>query len=92
MPVRATGDRDATVVVQAYLAGPEGFDRVPKSLAGFAKAIVPAGEEGTVTVTIPAEPFRRWGSDGWVVDAGRWKVQLAASATDVRQELELQVR
>lgn len=92
VPVRATGDRDATVVVQAYLSGPDGFDRAPKVLAGFAKVVVAAGQERTATVRVPPEAFRRWGSDGWVVDAGEWQVHVAASATDVRQTLSLPVR
>lgn len=91
VPVRGTGDRDATVVVQAYLSGPDGFDRAPKVLGGFAKAVVPAGQDRTVSVRIPPEAFRRWGSDGWVVDAGEWQVHLAASAADVRQSLPVQV-
>ena len=40
---------------------------------------------------IPAEAFRRWGGDGWVVDPGRWQVHVAASATDVRATLDLDV-
>jgi len=91
LPLRATGERDATVVVQVYLAGPDGADRAPKSLAGFAKAVVAAGPEQTVTVTLPPEPFRRWGDGGWVVDPGRWRVLVAASADDVRAELALDV-
>lgn len=92
VPVRATGKRDATVVVQAYLSGPDGFDRAPKVLAGFTKAVVPAGTEETVVVRIPSEPFRRWDQPGWVVDPGTWTVSVAASATDVRQRLDLEVR
>jgi beta-glucosidase len=90
VPVRATGDRDTTVVVQAYLAGPAGQGRPPKVLGGFAKAVVAAGTERVVTVAVPAEAFRRW-EHGWVVDRGRWTVLVAASATDVRMQLDLEV-
>jgi len=89
VPIRATGARDATVVVQAYLAGPAGHDRPPKVLGGFAKAVVPAGEEAVVPVRVPAAAFRRWSSDGWVVDPGRWQVLVAASAADVRHVLDV---
>lgn len=91
VPVRAVGERSATVVVQAYLSGPEGFDRAPKVLGGFAKRRLDPGAEETVTVTVPAEAFRRWGPGGWVVDPGRWEVLVAASAADVRQRLPLDV-
>jgi len=91
VPVRATGDRDATLVVQAYLAGPDGHDRPPKVLGGFAKAVVAAGQDAAVAVHVPGEAFRRWGSDGWVVDPGRWQVLVAASSADVRGTLDLDV-
>lgn len=91
VPVRATGDRDATVVVQAYLSGPEEADRPPKVLGGFAKAVVPAGEERSVTVTVPAEAFRRWRDGGWTTDRGPWQVHLAASATDVRRTVDVEL-
>ncbi|HEU5083036.1 MAG TPA: glycoside hydrolase family 3 C-terminal domain-containing protein, partial [Acidimicrobiales bacterium] len=91
VPVRSVGERPATVVVQAYLAGPDGFDRPPKVLGGFAKRRLEPGAEEAVTVTVPAEAFRRWGADGWVTDPGRWEVLVAASAGDVRQRLLLDV-
>jgi len=91
VPVRAVGERPATVVVQAYLSGPDGFDRPLKVLGGFAKHRLDPGAEETVTVTVPAEAFRRWGPKGWVVDPGRWEVLVAASAADVRQRLPLDV-
>ncbi|HSP04356.1 MAG TPA: glycoside hydrolase family 3 C-terminal domain-containing protein [Acidimicrobiales bacterium] len=91
VPIRATGERAATVVVQAYLSGPDGFGRPPKVLAGFAKSTVEPGAEEDVVVTVPPEAFRRWDGDGWVVDEGTWEVVVAASATDVRQRLALEV-
>lgn len=91
VPVRAIGDRAATVVVQAYLAGPDGFGRPPKVLAGFAKATIAPGVEEDVVVTIPPQVFRRWDGEGWVVDPGTWEVVAAASATDVRHRLALEV-
>jgi len=92
VPVRATGDRPATVVVQAYLAGPDGFGRPPKVLAGFTKVTVAPGSEQDVVVAIAPEPFRRWDGEGWTVDRGGWEVVVAASATDVHQRLGLEVR
>jgi beta-glucosidase len=90
VPVRATGARDATVVVQAYLAGPDGHGRPPKVLGGFTKAVVAAGEHRTIRVRVPAEAFRRW-DGGWVVDRGRWRVLVGAPATDIRMELDIDV-
>jgi beta-glucosidase len=92
VPVEATGERSATVVVQAYLSGPDGHGRAPKVLAGFAKAVVEPGSEEAIVVRVPSEAFRRWDGSGWVVDRGRWEVSTAASATDVRDRLALEVR
>jgi hypothetical protein len=44
-----------------------------------------------VVVAVPPEAFRRWDGDRWVVDPGPWQVSVAASATDVRQRLALEV-
>jgi beta-glucosidase len=90
VPLRAGGERDATVVVQAYLAGPVSDDRPPKVLGGFAKAVVPAGASVDVDIVLPAEAFRRW-EGGWMFETGRWQVLVAASAADVRQALDLDV-
>ena len=52
--------------------------------------LVPDGRD-QVVVTVPPEAFRRWDGDGWVVDEGTWEVVVAASSTDVRQHLRLEV-
>jgi beta-glucosidase len=92
VPVRSTAARDATVVVQAYLSGPDGHGRPPKVLAGFTKAVVAASAEESMVVRLPSEAFRRWSGERWVVDNGAWEVVVAASAADVRQRLALEVR
>ena len=92
VPVRSTGPRAATVVVQAYLSGPDGHGRPPKVLAGFAKAVVAAGAAQDVVVALPPEAFRRWSGEGWVVDRGAWEVVVAASAADIRARLQVEVR
>jgi beta-glucosidase len=94
VPVRATGPRDATVVVQGYVApvAPP-VDREPKALRAWAKAVVPAGTTRRVTLRFGPHAFRRWddGLAGWTVDLGRYDLLLAASATDVRHVVPVTV-
>ena len=93
LAVVATGDRDATEVVQVYLTRPvTGVDRPPKELVAWSKVVVPAGVSKTVDVEVPAQAFRRWTDDaGWVIDAGDYELLVAASASDVRFRVPLVV-
>jgi beta-glucosidase len=87
IPVTATGDRDATVVVQGYVAPVDPpVEREPKALRAWAKTVVPAGTTVDVPLTFGAAAFRRWDADArdWTVDAGEYDLVVAASATDVR--------
>jgi beta-glucosidase len=87
LPVTASGSRDATVVVQGYVApvAPP-VDREPKALRAWAKAVVPAATTTRMTLRFGTHAFRRWddGLAAWTVDAGRYELLIAASATDIR--------
>ena len=41
-----------------------------KLLKGFSRVELKAGEEKTVTVTIPKEELKFWTPSGWVLDEG----------------------
>ena len=92
VPVEATGDRDATVVVQAYL-GPTVDGDPAMRLAGFTKAVVRAGDTDRIPVTVPAASFRRWDPDAgaWTVDPGPRELHLARSATDIVQSHTIEI-
>jgi len=94
VPVTATGDRDATVVVQGYVAPVEPpVDREPKALRAWSKVVVPAGTTTDVELTFGPEAFRRWEPTrhGWVVDSGHHDLVIAASATDVRSTVRVEL-
>ena len=69
--VKNTGERDGAEVVQFY-AGSKGAangeDRPVKLLKGFQRVELKAGEEKTVTITVPKEELKFWTPDGWVPD------------------------
>jgi beta-glucosidase len=93
LPIQAEG-RDATVVVQGYVApiNPP-VDREPKALRAWAKTVVPAGETVEVTLTFGPEGFRRWDDahGEWTIDPGAYDLHLGASATDIRATVSVVV-
>ncbi len=94
VPVTTTTERDATVVVQGYVASVDSpVDREPKALRTWAKLAVPAGATVDVPLTFAREAFRRWDTmtGDWVVDPGDYDLVIAASATDIRSTLRVHV-
>ena len=94
VPVTATGDRPATVVVQGYVApvSPP-VEREPKTLRAWSKVVVPAGATVPVTLQFGAAAFRRWDADtgDWTIDPGDYDLVIAASATDIRSVVHVTV-
>jgi len=92
VPVSATGARDATVVVQGYVAPIDPpVDREPKALKAWQKVRVPAGATTEVTLTFDERAFRRWdeAARGWVVDPGDYDLVIARSAGDEHARLRV---
>ncbi len=94
VPVTATGERDATVVVQGYVAPVDPpVEREPKALRVWDKQVVPAGTTASCVLVFGPEAFRRWDdvAHRWTVDPGAYDLVVAASATDVRSTVRVQV-
>lgn len=91
VPVTA-GERDATVVVQGYVApvSPP-VPREPKALKAWEKLVVAAGTTAYARLTFSDEAFRRWDEvrGDWVVDGGDVDLVIAASATDARSVVRI---
>jgi beta-glucosidase len=94
VPVTATGDRDATVVVQGYVApvAPSAV-RPPKELKNWSKHVVAAGSTSDVTLEFGPEAFQHWdvASNGWIVEPGEYDLVIAASAADERSHLRITI-
>ncbi len=94
VPVTATGERDATVVVQGYVApvSPKAV-RPPKELKAWSKQVVAAGSTADVTLEFGPAAFHRWdtATNGWIVEPGEYDLVIAASATDERARLRITI-
>lgn len=86
--VRNTGDRAGAEVVQCYVADPEcSVPRPAKELKAFRKVFLRAGESTEVAMELDRRSFAFWlPGQGWVVEPGRFRILLAASAGDIRLE------
>ena len=90
--VTNTGQRTGSEVVQVYIA-PEKpvVARPPKELAGFAKVELRPGATGTARIELSDRSFSRWDPavHNWVIDPGSYTIIVAASATDTRATLDV---
>ncbi len=95
MPVAAVGDRDATVVVQGYIAPVDApAERPDRELKSWTKLVVRAGSESTASLKFGADAFHRWdvGSGAWAVLPGEYDVVLARSASPVDEHQRIRIR
>jgi len=80
-------------VVQLYVVPPEGSDRPPKELKGFAIAHLKPGEENKVRMVINSRSFARWDSStcDWTIDKGLYTLKVGASSADIRLEAPFEI-
>lgn len=83
VPISATGDRDATVVVQGYVAPvtPSAV-RPPKELKTWVKLVVPAGTTSDAALEFGRDAFHHWdpATAAWTVEPGDYDLVIASSA------------
>lgn len=87
VPVTNTGERDGAEVVQVYTSLPGSIvHRAPRELTGFAKVRLAAGETREVEVRVRRSDLAYWDTrvDLWVVEGGRYTVEVGASSRDIR--------
>ncbi len=85
--VTNTGDRDGADVVQVYVRPQTGgVHRPDRTLAGFVRVELAAGESRTVTVPLGDQAFRHvdLGTGAWQVEHGDYAVLVGASVEDIR--------
>jgi beta-glucosidase len=94
--VKNVGERGGDEVVQLYVRPPDTrYPRPRKELRGFRRISLAAGEEQEVTFTLkPERDTRRYDvkRKAYVVDAGRYEVQIGASSQDIRQKATFTIR
>ncbi|KAB7743837.1 glycosyl hydrolase [Nostocoides sp. F2B08] len=85
--VTNTGTRPGSDVVQVYAERTDvGIHRPRRTLAGFAKVHLLAGESERVTIPVDVAAFHHWdvASGAFVVENGAWQVHVSASSSEVR--------
>ena len=83
-----TGRRRGTEIAQVYVGKlPTTVVETPgKNLAGWARATLDPGQSERVTVTLDRKALSYWdvGTDAWVTPTGRVRIQVGASAANIR--------
>lgn len=89
--VANVGARAGGTVVQVYLR-PEApsVERPDRILGGFRAVQLDAGADEVVTVEVDPR-WLAWWQDAWVVEPGRWTIEVGFSSTDVRATAPLEI-
>lgn len=84
IPVINTGDRDAVEVVQLYTRRVGDTEGPLKSLRGFQRVLVPAGETVRVTFPLTDEVFLSWSEEAgdMVPMKGEWELFYGGNSSD----------
>ena len=94
--VKNVGARAGDEVVQLYLKPPDTrYPRPLKELRGFRRVTLAPGEEQAVSFTLePDRDVTRYDVDkkDYVVDSGKYEVQIGASSADIRQRATFTVK
>jgi beta-glucosidase len=86
VPVRNTGEREGTTVVQVYVRDVAStLLRPEKELKGFAKVRLAPGESREVAVDLDARAFEAWDPrvHGWVAEPGEFEVLVGTSSVAI---------
>ena len=95
--VKNTGKVAGKEVVELYVAAPnsKASNKPEKELRAFAKTkSLEPGEETEVVMTFKASDLASYDTEGsqWKVDEGMYEILVAASATDIRQKVSINVK
>ena len=89
IPVKNTGKRSATEVVQLYVRRPADAEGPLKSLRAFRRVEIPAGKTVNVCLPLDGETFLGWSEEAqnMVTLPGEWELQYGGSS-DALQTLK----
>ncbi|OBA91930.1 glycosyl hydrolase [Mycobacteriaceae bacterium 1482268.1] len=92
--VTNTGAVAGREIVQVYTSLSGGaVQRPPRELKAFASMHLAAGESSVVCLTVRRKDLAYWDIrvDAWVVEGGRYTVDIAASSRDIRTSVDVDV-
>ena len=86
IPLTNTGKRDATEIVQLYVRRPADTEGPLKSLRGFCRVQVPAGETAEVVMALTDETFLAWDEErgDMVPMKGDWELMYGGSSDNLK--------
>ena len=87
--VKNTGRRDGTEVVQVYLRRPADSDGPQKTLCGYQRVNLKAGERRTVTISLPRERFEVWDATTNTMRVVPGDYQLMVGSSSANQNLQV---
>ena len=95
--IKNTGNYEGKEVVELYIAAPDSkaANKPVKELKAFAKTkLLKPGESETITLTVATDQLASFSeeSSAWVVDEGEYQFLVAASASDIKATLTLNVQ
>ena len=84
IPVTNTGKREGTETVQVYVKALDDAGAPIKSLKGFQKLDIPAGQTATASITLDGEAFEFYDEkiDELSVKPGRYQILYGTSSRD----------
>ena len=84
IPVSNTGKRQGTEIVQVYVRKLNDVDGPLKTLKGFQRVALKAGEKANVTIDLPASSFEfyDWSQRKMMVTPGEYEVCYGNSSDD----------
>jgi len=94
IPVRNSGSRDGSTVVQVYVHDRTGrVFRPRRELGGFAKVRLAAGASADVTVDLPGRSFAFYDrdSDDWVIPQGAYTLEVGLSSEQIVHSIPLKI-
>jgi beta-glucosidase len=94
LTLKNSGERDGDEVAQVYMTRTgSAFVRPVKTLVGFLRIPLAAGEIRTVTIPLPVKLFRVYDPEtgNFLVETGVYMLQVGASSADIRLQTEVKV-
>lgn len=87
--VANTGSRAGVEVVQAYVTKPDSAPRpqAPRTLAGFTRVELGAGEQCDVEVVVPVQRLRSWVDGAWELVSGTYTFGVGPSSDPATHRL-----
>ena len=93
--VKNTGKADGKEVVQLYSSKTDSkIERAAQELKGFQKVLVNAGKSQIVKIKVPVKELAYYdaASKSWIVEPGKYTLNLGNSSRDIKNKIEITIK